>query len=113
MGTIEVKGQAITFNETKKYKSIGVVESRYKKDIYDVYDVQPHIRLQSHALNAAPITSRITLEQEVQLIDEFLRTNVYHGERGTCTLAPEDIPAFQNAKDLYSRVLQALKRPDV
>lgn len=100
MKTIEVKGREISFDETKRYLSIGPVDPTSKRESYDVYSVDPSKRLNSDVLVATPVMTQVALDIELQEIEKQL------GRGGH---SAETVIAFNNTKDLYTLVLAALR----
>ena len=108
MPYLTVNKQRIDFDPDLKYQSIGVVGSAKSGDAIDSYPFNPGGLLRSKINSYGNFDLKHELESELSHIDHLFRNKKFEGTNGTITLEDELIPEYENTRELYGKILNAL-----
>ena len=108
MPYLTVNKQRINIDPNLQYQSIGVVGSDLGGDAIDSYPFNPGRLLRSKIKSYGNFDLRLELESELSHIDHLFRNKKFEGTNGTITLEDELIPEYENTRELYRKILNAL-----
>ncbi len=106
MKKLQVHGIQVEYDETKQYRSIGVVGSTHGGEVIDSYQVIPE-----HGLHFPKNLEIMVLEMEGELykISELLKKGSFPGDNGVIQPKAGEIEQYKNTQELYTRILTQVK----
>ena len=106
MKKLQVHGIQVEYDETKQYRSIGVVGSTHGGEVFDSYHVSPE-----HGLHFPKNIEIMVLEMEGELykISQLLKNGSFPGDNGVIQPKAGEIEQYKNTQELYLRILAKVK----
>ena len=106
MTYLRINDTTIKYDDTLQYRSIGLVGDGGEG--LDVQNIKPDIRLGDGAREREGILFKMSLEDDLRLTEEFLKTGIFDTGKRIKQLNERDKPALERTVRLYREVLSAL-----